>query len=504
MTRWRRTAPALVAAVAVTTAGLAIAPRAPSPAAAGPSGVLRPHFAFGLAAQPDATGLEGWVPQSGIPFDYLYQYLAGGVNTGGGWQSWNPGGTFPITYARRASALGAVPVFSYYQIQHSRGPCDGCGEAARDLANLDDPTTMAAYFDDFATLMRRLGPQSHDGVPGFGGPTIVHVEPDLAGFALQGLLDRPRCHGHCTGSGSDPSQLRAAVASTGRAELAGLEDSFRGFNLALLRLRDLYAPNVALAFHISNWAALRDIGSERDPAIDPVALGRTVADFAARSGVTDSGPGLSTYDLLFNDVADRDAGYYKYVLGEDRFWDRLNASPLSFHRWERYLATITGATGKPAFVWQVPLGNQRFRTMDNTYGHYQDNRAEYFFEHVDELRRAGIAAVLFGQGNPGSTTHHDERGDGVTNPAPVCTTDGTSGAAICPDEVSSVADDDGGYLRLAAAHYYRSISRPPPPGGAGYWLVASDGGIFAFGDAGFHGSTGALRLNRPIVGASNT
>ena len=35
---------------------------------------------------------------------------------------------------------------------------------------------------------------------------------------------------------------------------------------------------------------------------------------------------------------------------------------------------------------------------------------------------------------------------------------------------------------------------------AGYWLVASDGGVFAFGDAGFFGSTGAIRLNQPIVG----
>jgi hypothetical protein len=47
-------------------------------------------------------------------------------------------------------------------------------------------------------------------------------------------------------------------------------------------------------------------------------------------------------------------------------------------------------------------------------------------------------------------------------------------------------------------------SPSPYPGGvnlaSGYWLVASDGGIFAFGDAVFHGSTGATRLNQPIVG----
>ncbi len=36
--------------------------------------------------------------------------------------------------------------------------------------------------------------------------------------------------------------------------------------------------------------------------------------------------------------------------------------------------------------------------------------------------------------------------------------------------------------------------------GKGYWLVASDGGIFAFGDAGFQGSMGGQQLNKPIVG----
>ena len=37
------------------------------------------------------------------------------------------------------------------------------------------------------------------------------------------------------------------------------------------------------------------------------------------------------------------------------------------------------------------------------------------------------------------------------------------------------------------------------PDGSGYWLVASDGGIFSF-NAPFYGSTGSMRLNRPIVG----
>jgi hypothetical protein len=40
--------------------------------------------------------------------------------------------------------------------------------------------------------------------------------------------------------------------------------------------------------------------------------------------------------------------------------------------------------------------------------------------------------------------------------------------------------------------------------GGGYWLVASDGGIFNYGDATFYGSTGNVELNKPMVGAAAT
>ena len=60
------------------------------------------------------------------------------------------------------------------------------------------------------------------------------------------------------------------------------------------------------------------------------------------------------------------------------------------------------------------------------------------------------------------------------------------------------------------AQRVRSVLNQPIVGlagtssGNGYWLVASDGGIFAFGDARFFGSTGAMKLNQPIVGMSAT
>jgi hypothetical protein len=42
------------------------------------------------------------------------------------------------------------------------------------------------------------------------------------------------------------------------------------------------------------------------------------------------------------------------------------------------------------------------------------------------------------------------------------------------------------------------------PAGDGYDLVASDGGIFTYGSAQFYGSTGSLHLNAPIVGMAMT
>jgi len=57
-----------------------------------------------------------------------------------------------------------------------------------------------------------------------------------------------------------------------------------------------------------------------------------------------------------------------------------------------------------------------------------------------------------------------------------------------------------GNLRLAAP----MMSMTSATHRQGYWMVASDGGIFSFGTAKFFGSTGSIPLNRPIVGMAPT
>jgi hypothetical protein len=48
------------------------------------------------------------------------------------------------------------------------------------------------------------------------------------------------------------------------------------------------------------------------------------------------------------------------------------------------------------------------------------------------------------------------------------------------------------------------VAMAATPDGGGYWLAASDGGVFTYGDAPFHGSAGSLVLNKPIVGMAAT
>ena len=75
-----------------------------------------------------------------------------------------------------------------------------------------------------------------------------------------------------------------------------------------------------------------------------------------------------------------------------------------------------------------------------------------------------------------------------------------------------LAGDDGGIFSFNAPFLGSTgnikLNKPivgmaADPDKKGYWFVASDGGIFAY-DARFAGSTGAMTLNKPIVGMAST
>ena len=109
---------------------------------------------------------------------------------------------------------------------------------------------------------------------------------------------------------------------------------------------------------------------------------------------------------------------------------------------------------------------------------------------------------------PGCTTGINEAGTACTLPAPRLVVGSPAAKGYW------LVASDGGVFAFGAAAFYGStgaltLNKPivgmaATPSGKGYWLVASDGGVFAFGDATFLGSTGAVTLNKPMVGMAAT
>ncbi len=284
---------------------------------------------------------------------------------------------------------------------------------------------MRAYYAEWKLLMQKAG--------AYGDPVVVHVEPDLWGYMQQAY-------------GEDASAAPVRVASSGFEEAAGYPNTAAGFAQALTHLRDVYAPNVLLGYHFSQWATGEDLILG---GADPVATADQLAAFYQSLGVS--------FDLIFLGPSDRDAAYYEIVRGDGgaRWWEDAD-----YERYRAFLGRLVEKTGKRAMLWQVPVGNTLYRSMDNTWGHYQDNRVEYWLgerQHLVEYAEAGVIAVLFGAGASGCTVYADGAGDGITNPPPI---NGNVLQAQYPD-------DDGGYLRLQAARYYQegpvSFEDGPPP-----------------------------------------
>ena len=419
---------AVLLAVITSVVVLTPAPAQAVPQAAARTPLPSDRLHFGLANSP-GTDLD-WLAASGTPWRYRYQYLAGGVNTGGaagdpcganaGWQTWDsPAGQFATLYINDSVARSAIPVFTYYEIVQSN-PSPGSESA--ELTKISTLCTMQAYWADFTVLMQKIG--------AYGGQVVVHVEPDFWGFMEH--------------ESADPTTLSAVVASSGNPDLAGLPNTVAGMGLAFLKLRDKYAPNALLGIHASSWGSGVDIGSDQRSTVDPNAEADKVASFLNKAGIVGNINGITPWDLVFNDVADHDSGF------SGNWWDRNNILFPNFARWLAFMGRLHADTGLPLVEWQVPVGNQYFQTMNNTDGHYQDNRAEYFLAHPSDLTAAGIVAVLFGKANGGQTTYTDFKGDGITNPAPVASWQ----CNLCNNHVSAVADDDGGFLRMAVGAYY--------------------------------------------------
>ena len=351
---------------------------------------------FGMSDSPGGAAAL----RKAAPFGFRYQYLAGGVNTGQGWSTWNPNGTFASMYVQDSWAHGLVPVLSYYMLLQSKP--GGGDEAHADLGNLRNAQTMSAYWSDVQLLFQRVRGTK---------PVVVHVEPDLWGY------------------------LEQANATT-------LAASFAQHWIAL---RNKLAPNVLLAYHMSGWGTKHDIAYEDPPDA-------TVRAYAAQSAAFYRGL-HAKFDVSFEDFSDRDAGFYAKINGNPNTW----FTPADFHRHLLYAQTFVRLAGVRMVAWQIPLGNTVMQAMNNTWDHFQDNRVQWLLgpdsrAHLRAYIAAGFIGFLFGRGADGATCACDAANDGVTNPAPI---NGNTRPSLS-------ADDDGGYFKAQAAAYYRDGALPLP------------------------------------------
>lgn len=379
-------------------------------------------------------------------FGFRYQYLAGGVNTGNGWATWNTNGDFPRFYIQESTAAGIIPVFTYYMLLQSLP--GGGSESDADFNNLNNTATMTAFYQDLILFFQKAG--------AFPGQKVVlHVEPDLWGYMQQ------------RATGDNAASVSARVSETGVPQLAGLPSTVAGFARAILRLRDAYAPNVILGYHISVWGTRTDIALQDPPDATVDALAQRAAAFYASLG--------ANFDITFAEFSDRDSGYYQYVVGDQgrSWWDAED-----FRRNVRFLGGFSAAANERIVMWQIPLGNSKMRAMNNTPGHYQDNRPEWLLDEPARTRMlayrdAGVVAFLFGGGATDTTCACNAKNDGVTNPPavtgnvvaselaaagtpPQLVTRGSTPTLVTP----YAADDDGGFFRWKAWEYYQGGPLP--------------------------------------------
>ncbi|HVX22276.1 MAG TPA: PQQ-binding-like beta-propeller repeat protein [Acidimicrobiales bacterium] len=176
------------------------------------------------------------------------------------------------------------------------------------------------------------------------------------------------------------------------------------------------------------------------------------------------------------------------------------------------VAVLDGKTGAVVTTLQVNTGFQNAPlvtkdpngTIGITLAGYQGSGS--FLYHYEI---AGSDGSVVNEQGAWPQFHHDAQltGDAGT-PPPVVNVPCTPPAGQ-PNGYYLSASDGGifayGNLPFCGSTGNLTLNKPVVgmtvmPDGGGYWEVASDGGLFAFGDAHFYGSMGGRPLNQPVVG----
>ena len=162
----------------------------------------------------------------GLTPDIYDQYLAGAG--AGDWTTWNsPAGAYITTVAQHADQLGAVPMFTLYQMAT-------IGDGV--LTDLSSTAFMTRYWSNVRLMFQMIG--------AYGKLVLVNFEPDFWGYTQR--------------VNADPTQMFAHVKLD--SDCANQPNSVAGTAACLVQTARQYAPNAYVGFPPSLWGDLLDTG----------------------------------------------------------------------------------------------------------------------------------------------------------------------------------------------------------------------------------------------------
>jgi hypothetical protein len=339
-----------VVSISGSTAGAGNGPAAKLAAKLG----LPSRLLLGLGGQANSQTTTV-VNSQALRIDIYDEYL--GV---GDWTTYNaPPCDYVCKIANDADAMGAIPMYTQYQMANSG---DG------NLSVLTNAVFMATYWARVKLLFVDIAATNK--------PALVNFEPDFWGYTERAA------------PGGDPTKLTAVVSTN--PDCATLPNNVVGVAGCLIAMARQYAPNAYIGFPPSSWG------------------GNTTADVVAFMNAV----GAQSADFIVEQTLDRDAGCFEVSTqpsecarsGTGWYWDESNQTHPNFQdHLSEAQAFHSGIGNLPIIWWQTPEGVPS-ATPGGTVNHYRDNRVHYFLTHPSELTAVGGLAVVFGTGDTHQTS----------------------------------------------------------------------------------------------------
>jgi hypothetical protein len=305
----------------------------------------------------------------GIHPDIFDSYLVG-VGSGQ-WPYWNsPAGAFITVAAGQAESVGAVPMFTLYQMA-----TNGDGN----ISDITDVGFMTGYWSQAKLMYQVLG--------SYGKPALVNLEPDFWGYVEKAASSAP---------GGNPADLPAVV--TVEPECANLPNTAAGIAQCLLTLGRMYAPNVKIGFPPSLWS-----NQPENTGNYMIALGAAKADFSVAE-TSDRDAGCMEVSSPPSECSGRVGPFY---------WDELNQTSPNFVENQDEYQTVAAMLNLPILYWQTPLGVPS-STPGGYNQHYRDDHVDYMLKNPKQYTAINTFAIVFGAGAGSQTNISTDGGEFAT------------------------------------------------------------------------------------------